>query len=1002
MKQKVRNLIRLGYLLCFLLGINNAFAQEGVVTGTVADEADGSTMPGVSILVKGTSTGAITDIDGKFKVKISQKSTLVVSFIGYTSKEVEVEAGANVDIKLKVEARSLDEVVVIGYGTTKKKDATGSVIAVSSESFNRGAISSPQDLLVGKSAGVVITSSNGAPGAGSTIRIRGGSSMSASNDPLIVIDGVPIDNSGITGMANPLSSINPNDIETFTILKDASAAAIYGSRASNGVIIITTKKGKGGKMKISYNGNVSVRKAPNYVDVLSGDQFRALAFDKIGTNNITAESLSKLGNTSTNWQDEIYTTSVSHDHNVSVLGTMKKVPYRASIGYTDENGIVTNTGLQRTTGSISAEPLLLDDHLKVNINLKGTYTRSNFGNSGAVGSSVLYDPTKPVTNGNTRYGGYTTWTLDNTINGNNNQMATSNPVAQVDLTNDNSDAYRLIGNVQLDYKFKFLPDLHANLNLGTDRTSSDGTIKVDTIATWTRRGQFGSDNKYSQDKKNDVIDFYFNYVKEMSNISSKIDFMAGYSWQHFWRQGESMNRSIVDLKNPNVSAQKLISDTTSYETENYLVSFFGRLNYTFKGRYLFTANLRRDGSSRFSEDNRWGMFPSLALAWNIKEEPIFASINKMDALKLRLGWGITGQQDITSDDYPYLGTYTVAEKNAYYQFGNTWVPTLRPKAYDPNIKWEETTTQNIGLDFSFFKERISGSVDLYKRVTDDLINDIFIPNGSNFSNHLLTNVGSLENKGVEVSLNIRPITTKDMSWDFGVNLTYNKNEITKLTRTDDPTYIGVQTGGISGGTGNNILINSVGYSINTFFALQQVYNEKGMPVEGLFVNRSGEKTNVSGNLNNFYRYKKAAPDYLIGLSTKFRYQNFDVAASARISLGNYVYNNIASQTFYGNLFNNNYWQNLTTHIYKSEFNSAQYLSDFYIENASYFKLDNLSLGYNFNSVFGNNVSGRISFVMQNVFTITDYSGLDPEVDGGIDNNFYPRARTFLLGINLNF
>ena len=982
-------------------------AQDVKITGKVTDATDGSSLPGVNVLIKNTTTGTSTDIDGKFSLNAKVGSTLEFSLIGYTTQALVVGNQRTLSISMKPSITGLNEVVIVGYGQVKKGDATGSINTLSAKDFNRGAITSPQELLMGKSAGVVVTSSSGAPGAGATIRIRGGSSMKASNDPLYVIDGVPIDNVSISGVGNPLTTINPNDIESFTVLKDASATAIYGSRASNGVIIITTKKSKAGsKMKVSYNGSVSISKAPKTIGVLSGDEFRTLANEKLNTNSITPEALTRLGMFNTDWQNEIYRTAVSQDHNISVGGAYKTMPYRVSYGYTNQDGILKNTNLERNTLSFNLDPTFLNGDLKVNINAKGMYSINNFGNTDAVGSAVTFDPTQPVMNGNNRYGGYTTW-IDakdgNNINGNYNQMATSNAVAQCDLTDNESRVYRGIGNAQFDYKLPIAPDIHANLNLAIDQYHSKGHNNADTIAVWTRRADYGKLTNYAQSGYTKTLDFTLHYTQPLDAIKSKFDVMGGYSWQHFWRKGSNYERSIVPTDT--AEARKfplIIANNTRYKTENYLVSFFGRVNYSLMDRYLLTVTLRDDGSSRFSSSNRWGLFPSLALAWKIKNESFLKDYKNLTDLKLRLGWGKTGQQNIIDNDYPYMGVYRQADTTAWYQLGDKWIPTLRPNAYDKNIKWETTTTQNIGLDYSFYNDRISGSLDYYYRKTDDLINSVAIPNGSNFSNYLTTNVGTLENKGFEATLNLRPISTKDLSWDFGVNLSYNENKITKLTRTDDPNYMGVPTGGIGGGTGNNIQMQSVGHSINSFFVLHQVYGSDGMPIEGLYLDLSGQGGNVAGNLANYYHYKKPAPDYMIGLSTKLNYKNFDLALSGRISIGNYVYNNVASQTFYANLYNNSFWQNLSSQIKDTKFNNAQYFSDTYIQNASFFKMDNMSVGYNFSKILTDKIDGRISFTVQNAFTITKYKGLDPEVDGGIDNNFYPRARVYMLGLNLNF
>lgn len=980
-------LLLVGWLFAF-----QAIAQELQVTGKITDAKDGSSLPGATVLVKGTSNGTVTDLDGKYALKVKPGSILVFTFIGYVPQEVTLTNQKTVNIALQQSATTLEQVVVIGYGTVKKSDATGSVSVLGSKDFNRGAITSPQDLLVGKSAGVVITSNGGAPGSGATIRIRGGSSLTATNDPLIIIDGVPLDSRGISGMSNPLASVNPNDIETFTVLKDASATAIYGSRASNGVILITTKRGKvGDAFKITYDANISVASPIKYMDVYSGDEFRKMAWDH--KNLYDVNGFSRLGQENTNWQKEIFRTSVSSDHNLSVSGAIKKVPYRASVGYTGQNGILLNTDIKRTTLSLSADPSFLKDHLKVSINAKGMNIDNNFGNTDAIGSAVGMDPTKPVMNGNTRFGGYYAWTIDGTPNGAETAFG-SNPVAQAELRDNKSNGKRLIGNVQFDYKFHMIPDLRANLNLGLDYTKSSGHDNTDTTATWMRRGRWGQSKTYDGKYANKLLDFYLNYTKNLAQISSKIDATAGYSWNHIRRDESRLDLSIVDSKHPRVPA----SDSASTATESYLVSFFGRLNYTLLDRYMLTFTIRDDGSSRFAKANRWGLFPSAAFAWKLKDESFLRDVKALSELKVRVGWGVTGQQNIQDNDYPAQAQYLVSLSGYGYQFGDSIYQTLRPSAYDENIKWESTTTQNIGLDFGFFENRITGSFDLYKRVTDDLLSRISIPNGSNFSNVLLTNVGSLENKGAEFALNIIPISKEDQVLTVGFNIAYNKNKITKLLRTDDPNYIGVATGG--GIFGGNCQIQQVGSPANSFFVNQQVYDVNGNPIEGVYVDLSGQGGAINGIDKNKYTYKKPTADYLMGLSARYTYKSFDVSASSRISIGNYVYNAVASGASYDIRYALGYWSNAPTYLEDTKFVTRQSYSDYFVQNASFFKLDNITAGYRFDNI-AKKYSARVSFTIQNAFTITKYKGLDPEVDGGVDNNFYPRPRTFILGVNLS-
>lgn len=1009
--KKHYSLLKVLFLLLGLAFGFQGYSQGISVSGRVTDANDGQTIPGVTILVQNTSTGTITDIDGKYSLNVDPGATLVFSFVGYNTQEIAVGNQTKINVVLVPSITTLEEAVIIGYGTVKKSDATGSVAVVSSKDFNRGAITSAQELLAGKATGVVITSNGGAPGASSTIRIRGGSSLNTSNDPLIVIDGVAIDNTGISGSANILSTINPNDIESFTVLKDASATAIYGSRASNGVILITTKRGTSAgskKLKISYNGNISMNTIPSTLEVFSGDEFRELATDlkNKGFSGLNDKALRRLGSENTDWQSEIYESSMTQDHNLSFYGNLKSLPYRVSLGYTDQDGIVRLTNMKRTTAAVSLNPTLLNNHLKIDFNLKGSQEKHQFGDAGAVGSSVAFDPTQPVLNGNTRFGGYFTWAnLSDTLangqmdpNGDPNPIGVSNPVALLEQTENNSTVNRSIGNMQFDYKVHFLPELRAILNLGYDYSSSEGINNAPETAAFTFRDGIGRYVDYTQDKKMGLLDFYFNYVKELSSLSSKIDLTAGYSWQHFQREGTSWTRTFQG----NIDKDSL--RYTDYINENFLVSFFGRLNYSLMDKYLLTVTMRNDGSSRFSEENRWGLFPAAAFAWKMNNEGFLSNYDKLTDLKLRLGWGITGQQDIGDNYYPYQAIYQVADPTAYYQFGNDWIPTLRPNRYDKNIKWETTTTYNIGFDYGFFNNRVTGAIDAYVRQTDDLIANIPIPSGTNFSNFLTTNVGSLENRGIEFMIDVKPIVTKDVSWNIGYNISYNKNEITKLLLTEDPEYTGVAVGGISGGVGNFIQRHSIGSAANSFYVFQQVYDVNGMPIEGLYIDRSGEGGNVAGNDENKYLYEKPAPDVVMGLSSTFRYKNFDAMVSARVNLGNYVYNNVASdRAVYSSLYNQSgFFNNLPTQVNNTKFNNPQYWSDFYVENASFFRLDNISVGYNVNKLFTEKLDARFSFTVQNAFIITKYNGLDPEVSGGIDNNIYPRARTFVLGVNVNF
>ncbi|WP_430812094.1 MULTISPECIES: SusC/RagA family TonB-linked outer membrane protein [unclassified Carboxylicivirga] len=984
---------KLLFMLVALFSFNALYAQEMTVSGTVTDAADGMPLPGVTVAVKGTTTGTVTMPDGKFTLTLENGQTLVFSFIGYKSQEL-VATSSTINIALEEDVIGMEEVVVIGYGSVKKEDATGSISAISTKDFNPGAIASPQDLMVGKAAGIQITSTGGAPGAGSTIRIRGGSSLNASNDPLIVIDGVPIDTEGVDGMQNPLNVVNPNDIESFSVLKDASATAIYGSRASNGVIIITTKKGqKGSRMKVNYSGNFSVSAAADLLDVMDGNQYRQFILETYGEGSKAVNRVNQYPEQNTDWQDEIYRVAMGTDHNVSLSGAYKNLPYRLSVGYTDQQGIIETSSMNRTTVGLNLNPTLFDNHLKVGVNAKYMFVNNTFSNDDAIGTAVSFDPTKPVYDQNSPYGGYYTWVDDSEPKPKPIPIATMNPVAQLNLRDNQSDVHRYIINAKFDYSLHFFPAITATLNLGYDGSKSEGRTITQPTAAWSspndpnRAGEY---SPYNQDKENKTLDFYLNYNGDFGDHNLKV--MAGYAYQDFYREGDNVTYNF-DRTNE-------VTPFKPYKAQNNLQSFFGRAEYNYDGRYLLNFTMRADGTSRFSEDNRWGIFPAVGLAWRLINEDFLKDSRVVSDLKLRLGWGITGQQGVTAD-LPYQGPYVSSNNTAMYPWDGGYVNTLRPDGYDENIKWEETTTYNVGVDYAFLKNKFSGSAEFYYRETKDLLNMVPIAAGANLINELVTNVGSLENIGVEVGLTYRPIVKSDFYWEVGANFTYNQNEITKLTTSDDPTFLGNQVGGIAGGTGSNIQINSVGYPANSFFVYQQVYDEAGNPLEGVYVDQ-----NEDGLINDFdkIRVGQAAPTTLVGINTRLEYKDWDFSLSGRMQFGASVYNNNAStmgvkQDTYNS--GGNYLSNRLP-MAAQGFNNYQYWSSHYIEDASFFRMDNISLGYSFNNISKNNMRLRVSVTGQNLFVISDYNGVDPEVSSGIDNNFYPRARTFMLGVNLGF
>jgi TonB-dependent starch-binding outer membrane protein SusC len=711
----------------------------------------------------------------------------------------------------------------------------------------------------------------------------------------------------------------------------------------------------------------------------------------VAAGHINANALNNLGNANTDWQDEIFRNAFSQDHNIGVAGSAYDIPYRVSIGFSGNQGVLKTSSNDRLTGSIALTPTFFDDQLSTDFNFRGVRVDNRFADTGAIGTAISFDPTQPVMAGDgAPFGGYYTW-VDS--DGNPIPIAPANPLALIDQRNDESTVYRAIGSFKVDYQPVQLPGLTATLNLGFDYSDvGNGLVTVNDQAAWEIGGAApGVRTDYDQRKENQLLDFYLNYNTEFDN--SRLDLTGGYSWEHHYEEGSTFST------NYDRSQVVVVNTDNEYATEYYIVSFFGRANYSLMDRYLFTATLRQDGTSRFSEDNRWGLFPSFAFAWNLHREDFMSDFDSLSELKLRLGYGVTGQQRIGQGNYPYLARYTYSQETARYPFGNEFVTTLRPEGYNANLKWEETTTYNIGLDYSFNEEQIFGSIELFHRETRDLLNVIPVPAGTNFTNRILSNVGNLEVQGIEFDITTRLISTERSFWQVSFNATYTTDEITKLTTVDDPSYIGVETGGIAGGVGNTIQIHSVGHPRNSFYVFEQVYDENGMPIEGLYVDRNGDGQITSADM---YRYKSPTPDWTLGFSSRYEYGNWDASFAMRASIGNYVYNNVASdnaiisQTF----DNTGFLTNPTEFVNDSRFVNAQYHSDHFVENASFLRMDNISVGYTFDQLLVSSL--RVSATVQNVFTITEYSGQDPEVFGGIDYNLYPRPRTFVLGMNLNF
>jgi len=1016
----------------FVFGIT-ANAQQISVSGVVKDATNGEPILGANILVKGTQNGTITNLNGEFSFSsVASNATLVIKYIGYQPIEIPIEGRKSLVIQMKEDAVTLNEVVAIGYGVVKKSDATGSLTAIKPDKLNKGMTTSAQDLLVGKVSGVVVTSGGGTPGGGATIRIRGGSSLNASNDPLIVIDGLAMDNDGIKGVANPLSTINPNDIESFTVLKDASATAIYGSRASNGVIIITTKKGdKNSKFQVTYDGSFSASSVKRKLDVMTGNQFKAYVDSVWSTKNpliTSADTLSAnkirgyLGNANTDWYNHIFQTALSHDHNLSFTGGIKNLPYRASLGYTNQDGIIKTSNFERLMGAIILNPSFFDDHLKININAKGMLVRNRFADGGALGSAAGMDPTQPVTSTDpmfASYGGYWQW---RPVTG--NTLATANPVGLLNQKQDISNAQDFIGSADADYKFHFLPELRAHLGVGMESSYGIQTLQEDSMALADY--PFGRTGYSNQSKSNKSLNFYMQYVKDLGKHS--INIMGGYEWQHFYRQEyyvyQGLDKTVynTDLgQNVGYNYQA----PPMFKTESYLVSFFGRLNYNFADKYLATVTLRDDGSSRFSPENRWGLFPSAALAWKVTEEDFMKDNSTISDLKIRLGYGVTGQQNlsgtlISNPDYAYIPVYSANISGAFYPFDSVYNATSRPDAYNKKLKWEETRTTNAGLDLGLWNNKLTASLDYYYRETVDLINVVSVPAGTNFKNVVVSNIGTLQNNGLELTINARPITTKDFSWEMSFNASYNRNIITKLTTGIGDGYY-VSTGGTFQGTTQVFTVGQPAYS---FWVLKQKYDSKGRPIEaGAYKDPNNQSLGKYTNLDAFvdmngdsiigdkdkYYFHNANPDVTLGFSSRINYKNFDFGFNLRASIGNYMYNavqsgnlNVSKDGVWSSLGNFN---NLMTSSLVGNFQGTSALtftSDYFVQNASFLKCDNITLGYSFKKLFKVISSGRISIAVQNPFVITAYKGLDPEVYGGIDGNIYPRPLVTVLGLSLSF
>lgn len=985
----IQNLAKRSLLLValFVIGCLQLMAQTRTIKGEVTDAQNGEALIGATVMVEGEKGGTVTDFDGNFSLQVSSSAKKIkVSYIGYIDKVLSVSD--NMKVKLESDSKALADVVVIGYGTARKSDLTGSVATVKSKDFNKGLVSSPEQLINGKVSGVQIMSNSGSASAGSTIRVRGGASLNASNDPLIVLDGVPLEQGGISGnSSNFLSMINPSDIESMTVLKDASSTAIYGSRASNGVIIITTKKGQQGAVKVNFNTTNSLQTRAQMVDMLSRDEF-VNVINQFGTDN----QKSLLGTANTDWNDEVYRTAFGTDNNLSVSGSIDKwLPFRVSVGYYNQSGLVRKDNVERWTGNVVLTPSFFQDHLKLTINAKGTLNNNSFNNGGAVWAAATFNPTIPVYSGNDKYGGYNE-ALD--ADGYPVNAGVRNPRGLVDLYDSKSKVSRFIGSMDVDYKVHFLPELKLHATVGADYAKGDGTVYVPAYAAQSYNKDEslgGSDYKYGPQKnENRLLTIYANYAKYFEDIKSNVDLTAGYDYQ-YWK-------STTPLYYTKSAAGTNLSTVKASDYRHVMLSYYGRINYSFDGKYLLTATVRRDASSRFSKDTRWGTFPSVALGWTLTEEPWLKNQKVLSNLKLRASYGVTGQQEGIGN-YNYLPVYTYSVTGAEAFINGQYINTYRPEAYVSDLKWETTTSWNFGLDFGFLDGRIGGAIDFYTRKTKDLLASVPTAAGTNFSKTILTNVGNVDSKGIEVSLNATPIQTKDWEWNLSYNFTWQNMKVKNLSLIKGGSQTNVKVGPSIDAYQFQVL--SEGYEPYMFYVYHQLYDSKtGKPIEGAYadLNNDGEI-----NESDLYRYHSPAPKYIMGLSTSLRYKQLTLGMSFRANIDNYVYNGMGMSTgaFETVSYNNSQLNNLNTSFLKTGFKTRQYLSDYYVENASFLKLDNLSLSYNVGKI-NKWASLTVSAMVQNVFTITGYSGTDPEVPNGMDNSFYPRPRTYSVSLGLQF
>jgi TonB-dependent starch-binding outer membrane protein SusC len=963
-------------LLLMLLVPSLALAQS-TISGTVSESENGFPLPGVNVIISGSSSGTTTDFYGKYQLTANNGDVLVFSYVGYTSQEVIFAGQAVLDVQLSEDASALDEIVLIGYGSVKKEDLTGAVDLITAKDFNQGPIVSAQQLISGKIAGVSVTSGSGAPGDGQTIRIRGNGSLGLSSNPLIVLDGIPLNDGGVGGSRNPLNLINPNDIESMVVLKDASATAIYGSRGANGVIIITSKKGKEGDFKFNVNASTTIHTAIDQVDVLSTEEF-------VGVINSTGDTayIDLLGASDTNWQDEIYKDAIGKDFSFSALGSAFGVPMRASLGYTDHDGILRTDNFQRTTGSLNFSPSFLKEQLKVEVNLRGSVAKNTFADRSAIGSAVSFDPTQSPYDAGSQYGGYFAWIDAGT--GNQSNLAQTNPLALLNLRDDTSQVDRFIANIKVDYTLPFVEGLKATFNLGHDSSMSDGVTLVSDLIPTSDSTFNGSKNTYNQEATNQLLDVYLTYITSF-NDAHNLTAVAGHSYQAFEFDNTSYDSEAEE-------------DGNDFEfidrSKNVLLSYFTRINYDYQGKYLLTATLRADASSKLNPDDRWGYFPSLAAAWNLHKEG-FMSDSFFDELKLRAGYGEVGNVNGLGD-YRFLTQYVGSQSTANYQFGSSFYQTYRPEPINTELRWEVGRTTNIGLDYAILDGKLRGSVNAYMKETKNLIASSSVDPFTNFGNRIDANIGDMENKGIELSFDYTPIQNENFEWSINYNISFNDNKVTRLPFDQ-------AVGGISGGVGNNIQTHTEGQTPYSFLVYQQVYDASGAAIEGVYIDRNGDDI-----INDDDRYIKESPfaDVIMGFNTNLKYKNWDLSVISRANFGNYAYNNVASNAVFSQAIGNSggFLRNIHSDYLNTgfmDYTETSLLSDHYVQEASFFKIDNITLGYTLKDAY-KDTDIRFYGSAQNVLTVTNYEGLDPEIYGGIDNNFYPRPRSFVFGVNIDF